>query len=801
MLNVAWLYVGAVYFAALYLARRAKVNFPWKIGALFYALVLLYLFQPLTRDVVNLPADFIETMPPWVYTGHKVEAANRDLNDLVLQLAPWANQVRESWRAGDVPLWNSMSGSGYPLLANAQSSALSPLRLLALPLPFRFSFAAEAAWKILAALSFMWLLCRRRGYSDLASAFGAIVFGFCSFMVVWLHFPLITSACLLPAILYAVDLLAERITWRRFLFAAVTWTVMLFGGHPETASHTFFIAVLMTAWIVFVERPFPTRREAFRFIVTLGGAMAVAGLLAAPYLLPLLEAIVRSKRYAELQVMPNVFGYYSDWYSTMAWMQPKFYGAIPLERAWGPATAESITGFTGALGVAAWFALGAWVVRTRSWRSREAFFVIVTLLVLSLVLAWPGVSQLFHLLFKLAANARLRLLLCLLGALQVAAVVDLLQRGFRREFLIGLMASATLLLVMINTTTFPLEAFKQTAVVAMLPSLVVLLVATVAASISTRLTLPALLVLFAVMTSELWTATGGWNPIIPSAMWYPETPLLRELKALRKTEPAPFRIVGFGPTFFPNISSVYGFEDIRAHDPMANSRYLGVLRVVAGYDTSDYFALWKQSEPQLLNFLNVRYLITPPKAEFGDPERYAVVYDGKDGRIFRNNDALPRWYVTPNVILEFRNDEFVKRVKENREWSNTAIVDELEVSKKAAGDLLAARPATAPNATIEMRRSKPTDWEMTVDAPRHTMIVSSIPWWPGWKVLIAGEPIQPRRVNGAFLAFIAPPGTTDVRIIYDPLSFKLGAWIAGLTILGLIVGVRVQRMRRERALV
>ena len=67
--------------------------------------------------------------------------------------------------------------------------------------------------------------------------------------------------------------------------------------------------------------------------------------------------------------MPNVFGYYSDWYSTMAWLQPKFYGAIPLERAWGPATAESITGFTGALGVAAWFALAAWVVRTRSWRS------------------------------------------------------------------------------------------------------------------------------------------------------------------------------------------------------------------------------------------------------------------------------------------------------------------------------------------------------------------------------------------------------------------------------------------------
>jgi hypothetical protein len=789
---VTWLYVAAVYFVALYLARRAKVEFPWKIGALFYALVLVYLFQPMTRDVVNLPADFIETMPPWVHTGHMVTAANRDLNDLVLQLAPWAHQVRESWRAGDVPLWNAMAGSGYPLLANAQSSALSPLRLLALPLPFRFSFTAEAAWKILIALSFTWLLCRRRGYSELASTFGAIAFGFCSFIVVWLHFPLITSACLVPAILYAVDLLAERITYGRFVFAAVTWTVMLFGGHPETASHTFFIAVLLTAWIIVVERPFAKPRDTVRFILTLGGAMAVAGLLASPYLLPLLEAITRSKRYAELQVTPNVFGYYSDWYSTMAWLQPQFYGGIPLDHPWGPATAESITGFTGALGVAAWFALAAWVIRTRSWRSREAFFVLATALVLALIFAWPGVSQLFHLVFKLAANARLRLLLCLLASLQVAAVVDLLQRGFRREFLFGVAASSILLLVMINGTKFPLPVMKDTAVAAILPSLVVLLAATAAATIA-RAQRPALLVLLVLVVSELWTATAGWNPVIPSALWYPETPMLRELQALKKTETAPFRIVGFGPTFFPNISSVYGFEDIRAHDPMANSRYLGVLRVLGGYNTSDYFALWKQSEPQLLNFLNVRYLLTPPKAELPDTQRYSVVYDGRDGKIFRNNDAMPRWYVTPNVILEFRDDEFVKRVRENRDWSNTSIVEELEVSKKAANDLLSPRPASAPNATIEMRRSKPTDWEMTVDAPRHTMVVSSIPYWPGWKVLIAGEPIPARRVNGAFLGFVAPPGTTDVRIVYDPMSFRVGAWIAGLALIALIAAPRVKR--------
>lgn len=794
MLNVSWLYVAAIYAAAIWLARRARVEIPWKIAALFYALVFVYMFQPLTRDVVNLPVDFLETMPPWVYTGHTVQAANRDLNDLVLQLTPWAHQVREAWKSGHVPLWNAMSGSGYPLLANAQSAALSPLRILSLPLPLGFAMSAEAAWKLLIALTCTWLFCRRRGYSEFASAAGAIAFAFSSFMIVWLHFPLITSAALLPAVLLAVDMLAERVTYGRFVFGAAAWTAMLFGGHPETASHTLFIAVLMTLWILFAEKRFATWRERFRFLLTLGGAMFVAALLAAPYLAPLAEAITRSRRYHELQVAPNAIGYYSDWYSTMAWLQPRFYGDLPLEGAWGPATAESITGFAGILGIVAWFALAAWVVRTRNWRSREAFFVIATLLVLSLVFAWPGISELFHVVFKLAANARLRLLICLLASFQIAAVVNLIERGARREVLFGLIAAAGLLFVMM-TTDFPNDWMRQGALLSMIPSLLVI-AATAVAVMLVRFRREALFVVLALTIAELWTATAGWNPVLPSALMYPQSPMITELQRLRDATPEhdDFRIVGFGAVLFPNISAIYGFEDIRAHDPMANGRYLGQMRVLANYDTNDYFGKWTSSETPLIDYLNVRYLLTPPQAGLPDSEgRLELVYDGKDGRIFRNNAALPRWFSTPVVLLEFRNDEFVRRVKGNTNWGLTSVLAYLEVNQEIGRDLLSPRPADAPLATVKIRRSEPTHWEMTVNAPRHSMVVSSIPHWPGWKVFAGGKQLDALRVNGAFLGFIAPPGVTDVRVSYDPITFKAGAWIAGLTVLALMFAPRLWR--------
>jgi uncharacterized membrane protein YfhO len=60
-----------------------------------------------------------------------------------------------------------------------------------------------------------------------------------------------------------------------------------------------------------------------------------------------------------------------------------------------------------------------------------------------------------------------------------------------------------------------------------------------------------------------------------------------------------------------------------------------------------------------------------------------------------------------------------------------------------------------------------------------------VPWWPGWKVLRSGTRAQPIRVNGAFLGFAVPPGETDVRVWYDPWTFRFGAIVAAATLLAL----------------
>jgi Bacterial membrane protein YfhO len=802
--NPTWLYVAALYAAAVWLARRRGVELPWRIAALCYALVLVFLFRPMTQAAINVPVDFVEILPPWSEQVGRPTPSNTMMNDLAMQIVPWAEQVRASWRSLQFPIWNHLSGSGYPLLANGQSSAFSPIRILALPLPLGYAMTAEAAMKLLIALTFMYLLCRRR-YAELPSAFGAIAFAFCTFNNTWLHFPLVTVAVWLPAAMLATEMLLERRTYARFVFAVVVWSVMLFGGHPETVAHVTLFCGLFGLWLLF-ERPLPTapcgdrlQPVPWRGPAALAGAIAVAAIVAAPFLATFAEAVTKSRRYHELQANPalNIDVPWSDFPSMIVLFQPHFFGHLPNDKPWSSAPgAESISGFAGLLGVAAWFGLLLRAIALRRLREREVFLLLIALFVFAVIMNWPGVGSFFHFVFRLAANARLRFLLCFVVALMTAAIVDVALRERPLWALSGVGVVGAGLLYLLMTTSFPTQAAVDTALLAMLPSIITLAAAALFALPARWRELGAMVVATAVV-GELWSNTAGWNPVLPASAMYPRTPLIERLQSLRGR--APERVLGIGPALFPNANVIYGFEDVRAHDPMANGRYLGVLRQLAGMNTDDYFAKWNDIGSPLIDYLNVRWVVGARNLDMRDPDRFRLVYDARDGRIFENRAVLPRFYAARNVILEFKGDRFVQRLSAQKDFTHTAVVKELPVTGDLMRtDLLAPRPFGSPEATVAIVSARPTDFRLKVRAPRHGLVVSSQPWWPGWRVTLNGQRRAPQAVNGAFLGFTVPPGDWDVRVYYFPLTFWLGLAASLLTIVAL-VAVPLLRRARSRA--
>src|SRR5438445_10748206 len=77
--------------------------------------------------------DILYQLPPWSQAAGAHRPANPIVSDPVLQMLPWQTLVRDAFAHFRLPLWNEMSFSGAPLLANDQSAAFSPFTWLALP--------------------------------------------------------------------------------------------------------------------------------------------------------------------------------------------------------------------------------------------------------------------------------------------------------------------------------------------------------------------------------------------------------------------------------------------------------------------------------------------------------------------------------------------------------------------------------------------------------------------------------------------------------------------------------------------
>lgn len=791
-MNLTFAYVGLLYAAFVWTAKRLGAALPGRVALLFYLLVLVFLYKPMTQELVNVPADYLFRLYPW----HGVEAVNRaqnpEINDVILQMVPWAHQVREAWRAGELPVWNNFAGGGYPLAANGQSAAFSILRLLAFPLNLGNSFTCEAALKLLAALTFAYLYMKRRASSELASLVTAVSYGFSTFLIVWLHFPHASVAAFLPALFYAIDLVLERVTYRRFLLTATVFTILLLNGHPESAAHVVFVAIL---YVLFRAATMAGQKR-LPPLLTLLAAGVTSLLLSQMFLLHFLKTVDTTQRIQKLAEYDYAnFGI--DWRLFVNFFAVDFYGLEKDKTIWGPGIAETVSGYAGVLGVAGWFALLIDLVRRRQWRTTRTFYALATPLVVLIAVGWPVIGEAFHKLplFSLAANARLRLAVCWLVAVMAGMLIDLAVRDKQRyTALAGVIAGFVLLLLPFALHEFPKPAARELAIASVVPGLFVLAFATRA--IFQKRSRPGLagLLLLAAIGVELFRFGLSWNPVVPAERVFPVTPAIAMLQHFQdepsRGEVVPFRIAGFTSTLFPNSSAVYGLEDIRAHDPMANGRVLGVMRVVSGYTSADYFAMIRNFDSSLWDFLNVRYVISAP-AEPIQAAGFEEVYSGDDARIYRNLEAMPRFFAARNVFNVFEDEARMKLIERNDDWANSVYVKWLptkHLSDPAVkGDLFRPRPLTAPVAKIAIRKTSGSRFLLDVDAPRWSLIVTSQPDLVGWKITRNGsENLDRVPVNEAFFGFLVPPGRSTIDVAYRPRSFYQGFYLALATALLLV---------------
>lgn len=233
------------------------------LGILLVLLTLAILFfWPVTLGgKTMLPADNAFAWEPWKSYAQEAGVTtphNGLLSDLYLQNYAWKRFIRQSLRAGELPLWNPHIFAGVPFLAAGQHSALYPLSVIFYMLPLPGAYGWFAALHLFLAGVFTYLFTRTLRIGRAGSALAGVTFMFSGFMVIRNVFPMIVAAAVwLPVILTAVERIVRRAEGGEaslvphmpdVALGTVSFGMVFLAGHPEMYYYIALVAGAYGAW-------------------------------------------------------------------------------------------------------------------------------------------------------------------------------------------------------------------------------------------------------------------------------------------------------------------------------------------------------------------------------------------------------------------------------------------------------------------------------------------------------------------------------------------------------------------------
>lgn len=253
----------------------------------------------------------------------------------LMQFYPWQKLAAEMWRAGQLPLWNPLVGSGAPLAANLQTGAFYPGNVLYLILPTEYALGYTALLHVILAGLFMYAFLRALNLSPFAATLGALAFQLNGFLIARLGFMSITVTLpWLAAWLWRVEKLVIRAQGsgiREAMWLALAIGLGVLAGHAQTAVYGLVLIGAYYLWRVFSVSP---RRHLTRSLLVLAVAVTIGLGLAAIQLLPAAELTRESQRAGGLEsIKVLTHSYWPPRLLTL--LSPDFFGNPAQNNFWG----------------------------------------------------------------------------------------------------------------------------------------------------------------------------------------------------------------------------------------------------------------------------------------------------------------------------------------------------------------------------------------------------------------------------------------------------------------------------------
>ncbi len=784
--------------ALLVVAARAlgRDLLSWRVAAGYLGLTCAFFAAPLATTAHQVPTDIAFQFLPWSKSaeleGRRVRPENPLLSDVVLQMLPFRTLVRERWLAGEAPLWAHELGTGQPLLGNAQSAPLAPFHLLTLPLPPLRAMTVAAAWQVLTALLLMHLLVCALGGEPWGAAIAAIAYAFSTFAVSWLYYPLGMTAAWLPGVLAALVLLrnelreegdGSRPARRAVIGLVCCTTAMALSGHPETLAHGALLAGCVVPALAWSLAESQHRR---RFVTQALLAAFLAFCLAAPALLPVLEALPESERSMLLAghpdgVAPPAFA--ARHLLTLA--NPLAFGSAREGNYAGPTNFQEHASAYGGL-----LALALGLAAAAAFRGRALLLVAGGAVALAGGLGLPPVFDLLRALPLIGdgAHGRLRLLWVLALAVVAGLHLDRLAGERKGRIAAGVALVLAGLVVALTVPPAPRGAGFDFQRLWWLLAL-----AGLGAGLATLLVLRARRfwpqVAVVALVVDLFTLGARYNPTLPAHPALgspPPLPVVLGRAAAAAERGEARRVIAEGWELLPNLAAYTGLWDARGNDPMrpAEAALLLNRRLHPKAGVAAPTLQGKSYDLALHRYLGIGFVLTPNFRKLPPP--WEPLARGSGTQAWVNPAALPLFFFPARM----RETTSLPGARQSF-WRNQDFAAEGTWERNR--DLPAPPPEQSGTVTLE--RLTANGFELRVSSPSGGIAVSSVAFARAWRARLDGREIPAARVNGGFLGFSSPPGEHTVRLEYRPAAWMLG-W--GLTALGTMGTAGVALISRSR---
>jgi len=199
------------------------------------------------------------------------------------------------------------------------------------------------------------------------------------------------------------------------------------------------------------------------------------------------------------------------------------------------------------------------------------------------------------------------------------------------------------------------------------------------------------------------------------------------------------------------------------------------------------------SATSLIDLYGVKYVISMIPIEEG--AHFELIYSRLEGLQGERKDLLKE-----NTIKLYRNRNFLRRawlVNAFRVMDSKSILSmmaskefdprrEVLLEETPPSGNFPQKGGVGDGGKVEFISESNNRLDLQVRATENVLLVLSDTYFPGWRALVNGKQRKIYRANYNFRAIPLEVGEWEIKFIYDPVSFKIGAWVSLFTFVGII---------------